>query len=337
MAPWLVRAVLVCALLLGGGEVLAGDGFLAETGFDLALSDDAARATASLRWYPNVGHDWLFQFGVRASGEQLRFPGVDVTAGSLGGFAGLSHAVGRIWPTVTLGLDRPFQNGNTVDREITGTVGARWFLSGKGSASYAVHLGAFRTEWSGADGQPDRTGYGLFAGLHQARLSPEAWRALGPEALRDDQGRIGREVEFLGAGTRDDFWGGFALDSFSPQGRADVGLGFERVCLDDPTSDLTACGWAGEVRGEWHFGHRSGLLGEFSEPWVPLVGISAGALAGPAHTYYDYTAALWAGVRWQPSSWPFSLHLAAVGRELVAADGFQDRTVGGLQIGITFD
>lgn len=336
MAPWLVRAVLVCALAAGAGEALAGDGFLAETGFDLALSDDAARATASVRWYPNVGHDWLVQFGARASGEQLRFPGVDVTAASLGGFAGLSHAVGRIWPTVTLGMDLPFQNGDTVDREVTGTLGARWFLSGKGSGSYAVHLGAFRTEWTGADGHPDRTGYGFFAGLHQARLSPQAWRALGPEALRDDRGAIGREVEFLGAATGGDYWGGFAFDSFSPEGRADVGFGFERPCLDDPTNDHTACGWMGEVRGEWHFGRRSGLLGEFAETWVPLIGVSVGALAGPAHDYYDYTGALWAGVRWQPSGWPMSLHVAAVGRQLMAGDGFEDRTLGGLQIGLTF-
>src|SRR5262245_3630923 len=133
MVPWLVRAVLVCVLAGGAGQAFASD-FIAETGFDLALSDDAARATASVRWYPSVGHDWLFQFGARASGEQLRFPGVDVTAASLGGFVGLSHAVGRIWPTVTVGMDLPFQNGDTVDREVTATLGARWFLSGKGSS-----------------------------------------------------------------------------------------------------------------------------------------------------------------------------------------------------------
>ncbi len=337
MASWPARALLVGILLATAGRAAAGDGFLAETGFDFAVTDDAARATASVRWYPNVGQDWLVQFGARASAEQLRLSGVDVTAASIGGFVGLSHAVGRIWPTVTLGIDRPFQNGDVVDRAITGTLGARWFVSGRGSASYAVHLGGFRTEWSGAGGFPDQTGYGIFAGLHQGRLSPEAWRALGPEAVRDDQGTLGREVEFLAAGTLDDYWGGFALDSFSPQGRADVGIGFERACLDDPTNELTACGWVGEVRGEWHFGRRSGLLGEFAERWVPLVGISAGALTGPAHDYYDYTGAVWAGVRWQPSSWPFSLHLAAVGRQLVAGEGFEDRTIGGLQIGFTFD
>ncbi|HET9298697.1 MAG TPA: hypothetical protein VFO11_02055, partial [Candidatus Polarisedimenticolaceae bacterium] len=145
MAPWPARALLIGILLATAGRAAASDGFLAETGFDFAVTDDAARATASVRWYPNPGQNWLFQFGARASAEQLRFSGVDVTAASIGGFVGLSHAVGRIWPTVTLGIDRPFQNGDVVDREITGTVGARWFVSGRGSSSYAVHLGGFRT------------------------------------------------------------------------------------------------------------------------------------------------------------------------------------------------
>jgi hypothetical protein len=336
MGPWLARAVLVCVLLAGATDASADDGFLAETGFDFWAADDAQRATASVRWYPNIDDSWVMSFGARVGGERLQFPGVDVTAATAGGFVGLSHAVGRIWPTVTLGVDKPFQDGDTVDRETTGTLGARWFLTGRGSASYAVHLGAFRTDWDGAPGQPNRTGYGLFAGLHQARLSSAAWRALGPEALRDDGGTIGREIEFLGAGSADDYWGGMALDSFSPHGRTDVGIGLQRVCLDDPTNDLTACGFAGELRGEWHFGVRSGGLGEFSRNVVPLIGLSAGALAGPAHDYYDYTGSLWAGVRWQRINWPLAVHVAAVGRQLVAGDGFDDRTVGGLQVGLAF-
>jgi hypothetical protein len=78
------------------------------------------------------------------------------------------------------------------------------------------------------------------------------------------------------------------------------------------------------------------VLGEFSRSVVPLIGISAGAVAGPAHDYYDYTAALWAGVRWQRINWPLAVHVAAVGRQLVAGDGFEDRTVGGLQVGLAF-
>src|SRR4029079_2095910 len=75
MGRWFVRAGLACVVAAGAGRVLAGDGFLAETGFDLALSDDAARATASVRWYPNVGHDWLVPFGGRPPRGQLGFPG----------------------------------------------------------------------------------------------------------------------------------------------------------------------------------------------------------------------------------------------------------------------
>lgn len=333
MRPWLPCVVLLAAALVPGSS-RAADGFLAETGFDFWGSDDAQRATGSVRWYPNAGDPWLVQLGARLGGERLQFGDTDVTPTTLGGFVGLSHAVGRIWPTVTLGLDHPFRGGDLVDREITGTVGARWFLTDRGSASYAIHLGGFRTEWEGSSGEPSRTGYGIFAGVHQSRLSPAAWRSLGPEGVRDEAGLVSGEVELLAAGSPGDFWTGLAIDRFAREGRTDVGIGLERVCLDDPTNELTACGWTGELRGEWHLGRRS--AGEFAEPWVPLLGVSGGALTGPAHTYYDYEGSLWAGVRWQPSTWPLSVHLAAVGRRLIAGDGFDDRTVGGLQIALSF-
>jgi hypothetical protein len=334
MRPWLPCLVLLAAALTATGDLRADDGFQAETGFDFWGADDAQRVTGSVRWYPNAGDPWLVQLGARLGGERLQFDGADVTPATLGGFVGLSHAVGRIWPTVTLGLDHPFRGGDLVDREITGTVGARWFLTDRGSSSYALHLGGFRTEWQGAGDQPNRTGYGLFAGVHQSRLSPAAWGRLGPEGVRNEAGLVGGEVELLAAGAPGDFWAGLAIDRFRREGRTDVGLGLERVCLDDPTNDLTACGWVGALRGEWHLGRRSG--GAFAERWVPLVGLAAGALAGPAHTYYDYQGSLWAGVRWQPDVWPLSIHVAAVGRHLVARDGFDDRTVGGVQVALSF-
>src|SRR5262245_5762399 len=96
----LARVAVLLAMLAAAADASADDGFLAETGFDFWGSDDAQRASGSLRWYPNVGQTWLAQFGVRLTGERLQFPGVDVTAASVGGFVGVSHAVGRIWPTV---------------------------------------------------------------------------------------------------------------------------------------------------------------------------------------------------------------------------------------------
>ena len=126
-----------------------------------------------------------------------------------------------------------------MDFETTGTLGARWFMTARGSATYAIHLGAFRTEWDGAPGQPNRTGYGLFAGLHQSRLSPSGVaRSRARGLVRTAEAGTARWSSW-GAGAPGDFWAGVALDSFSTEGRTDVGIGLERVCLDDPTNDLT--------------------------------------------------------------------------------------------------
>jgi hypothetical protein len=333
-----LRALVAAAFLaaLPGPAIRAQEGFRAETGFDFWASDDAQRASASVRWYPAPDRRWVAQFGARVGGERLDFGSADVTAVTVGAFGGVSHAVGRIWPTVTLGLDRPFREGGVVDLETTATLGARWFVAGKGSASYAIHFGGFRTDWAGASGRPDRAGYGIFAGLHQSRLSAAAWRRLGPEGSRGDLGLVGREVELQAAGAPGDYWTGFSLDSFFPQGRTDFGFGMQRLCLDDPTNDLTACGWAGELRGEWHLGTRDGRFGEFADTFVPYAGLSGGTVQGRARTYYGAQGSLWAGVRWQPGALPFSVHVAAIGRRLVARDGFEDRTVGGVQVGLSF-
>ena len=265
MGPWLARAVLVCVLLAGATDASADDGFLAETGFDFWAADDAQRATASVRWYPTSTIPGSCRF-VPGSAANPQFPGVDVTAATAGGFVGLSHAVGRIWPTVTLGVDKPFQDGDTVDLETTGTLGARWFLRDAGLPATPCTWARFAPTGTARRGNPTGPATGCSRACTRPASPPAAWRALGPEALRDG-GTIGREIEFLGAGSADDYWGGVALDSFSPHGRTDVGIGLQRVCLDDPTNDLTACGFSGELRGEWHFGVRSGGLGEFSRTW----------------------------------------------------------------------
>jgi hypothetical protein len=231
----------------------------------------------------------------------------------------------------------PFQNGNTVDREITATVGGRWFLSGKGSASYAVHLGAFRTEWKGAEDSPTAPATASSPVFTRPASPPRPGALWGPRPCATIRERSAARWSSWQAGTGADFWGGFALDSFSPQGRADIGLGFERACLDDPTNDLTACGWVGEVRGEWHFAHRSGLLGEFSSrgfPWSASRRGRSPVPPTPTTTTRPRSGRGCAGSRraglspcisprWGGSSWP--------------ADGFEDRTVGGLQLAITFD
>ena len=342
-SAWLARVVLLrrCTLAGRGGARArrrpGGDGFLAETGFDFWASDDAPAPAARSAGTRTSAIPGSSSSGARVGGERLQFEGVDVTPATLGGFVGVSHAVGRIWPTVTLGVDLPFREGDTVDLETTGTVGARWFLTGRGSSSYAIHLGGFRTEWEGASGAPQpQRAMACSPACTRAGSPRPPGGAWGPRALRDSGGRWTREVELLPRGQPGRFLGGLALDSFSAT-RADRcrARAPARCAWTIPPNDLTACGWAGELRAEWHFGVRE-RPGSSRSAGCHWSGCPAGAIAGPAHTYYDYEGRSWAGVRWQPARWPLSVHVAAVGRRLVAGGRLRGPHRGGLQMGLSF-
>jgi hypothetical protein len=328
-------AVLACLAWTAPGLAATGDGFVAETGFDFGVSDDTAQVDAGIRWHLNPSSAHLWHVGARIGATSIETgPDDRVTAASVGLFTGYSHAVGRLWPTISVGVDRPFLDGDPFDLRTTVSAGGRWRLEASGSRDYALHLMGYRSSLLASGSGPDLEGYGVSVGLHQSRKSPAAYARLPHDRA---WGGAGHEIAVEALAGSDDLWGGFALDAFREGGHADLGVTWQRLCVDAPGTDLTACGWSPGVRTEWHFRERVSAEGGFGGGLVPFVGIGAGWLGGNVRDFYGWEGSAAAGVRWEPRFLPFAIQISAAAKHLMGRGPVEDRTVGGLGAGIVFD